>query len=79
MKDWLIRPRAWLGSIDVATSSAYLDAVHRDLWARDVFTFIPDRDLPPPPGTIWVRDGSDALLIDQGDGEIIQVDYSVFY
>jgi Ni/Co efflux regulator RcnB len=35
--------------------------------------------MPPPPGTIWVRDGSDALLIDQGDGEIIEVAYSVFY
>jgi methionyl-tRNA formyltransferase len=36
----------------VATSSAYLDSVRRDLWTRDVFTFIPGRDLPPPPGTI---------------------------
>ena len=36
----------------MATSSAYLDQVGRDLWARDVFTFIPDRDLPPPPETI---------------------------
>jgi len=33
----------------VATSSAYLDAVGRDLWAREILTFIPDRDLPPPP------------------------------
>jgi methionyl-tRNA formyltransferase len=41
----------------VATSSEYLDAVHRELWARDVFTFIPDRDLPPPPGTITPGDG----------------------
>src|ERR1700693_6287205 len=49
MRDWLPQPPAWLGSIDVATSSAYLDQVGRDLWARDVFTFIPDRDLPPPP------------------------------
>ena len=57
MKDWLIRPLAWLGSIDVATSSAYLDAVGRDLWAREVFTFIPDRDLPPPPDTITPGSG----------------------
>ena len=34
---------------------------------------------PPPPGTLWVRDGSDALLIVRGTGEIIQVDYGVFY
>jgi methionyl-tRNA formyltransferase len=36
----------------VATNSAYLDTVRADLWSRDVFTFIPDRDLPPPPDTI---------------------------
>src|SRR5579872_2245090 len=36
----------------MATNSAYLDSVRDDLWAREVFTFIPDRDLPPPPGTI---------------------------
>jgi methionyl-tRNA formyltransferase len=36
----------------VSTSSGYLDMVGHDLWARDVFTFIPDRDLPPPPDTI---------------------------
>jgi len=32
----------------MATSSTYLDGVRRDLWAREVFTFIPDRDLPEP-------------------------------
>jgi Ni/Co efflux regulator RcnB len=35
--------------------------------------------MPPPPGTLWVRDGSDALLIDRYDGSIIQVAYDVFY
>jgi Ni/Co efflux regulator RcnB len=34
---------------------------------------------PPPPGTVWVRDGGDAILIDRFSGEIIQVDYGVFY
>jgi Ni/Co efflux regulator RcnB len=34
---------------------------------------------PPPPGTVWVRDGSDALLIDRYDGQIVQVVYDVFY
>jgi methionyl-tRNA formyltransferase len=42
----------------VSTSSAYLDQVGRDLWARDVFTFIPDRDLPPPPETITPGSGA---------------------
>ena len=41
----------------MATSSAYLDTVGRELWARDVFTFIPDRDLPPPTDTITPGDG----------------------
>ena len=45
-------------------------------WLNDFASF----DLaPPPPGTVWVRDGSDALLIDRYSGEIIQVDYNVFY
>jgi Ni/Co efflux regulator RcnB len=35
--------------------------------------------MPPPPGTVWVRDGSDALLIDRYTGEIIQVEYNIFY
>ena len=42
----------------MATTSAYLDAVGRDLWSRDVFTFIPDRDLPPPPGSITPGSGA---------------------
>ena len=35
--------------------------------------------MPPPPGTVWVRYGRDALLIDRYTGEVIQVEYSVFY
>ena len=47
-----------------------------DYWLSDYYDF----DLaPPPPGTVWVRDGDDALLIDRDSGEIIQVEYSVFY
>jgi methionyl-tRNA formyltransferase len=41
----------------MATSSTYLDTVRHDLWAREIFTFIPDRDLPPPPGTITPGSG----------------------
>ncbi len=33
----------------------------------------------PPLGTIWIRDGNDALLIDRRTGEVIRVDYGVFY
>jgi Ni/Co efflux regulator RcnB len=35
--------------------------------------------MPPPPGTVWVRDDSDALLIDRYTGEVIEVEYNVFY
>ncbi|MFN2581311.1 MAG: methionyl-tRNA formyltransferase [Candidatus Dormibacteria bacterium] len=37
--------------------SDYLDRIRGELWARDVFTFIPDRDLPPPSGGVAVDDG----------------------
>jgi Ni/Co efflux regulator RcnB len=48
----------------------------RQYWLTDYTIY----DLPPPPfGAIWVRVGSDALLIDQTSGMIIEVDYGVFY
>lgn len=34
---------------------------------------------PPPPGYVWVRDGSDAVLVDRYTGEVVQVAYDVFY
>ena len=33
----------------------------------------------PPPGTVWVRYGSDAILIDRYSGEILEVVYGQFY
>ncbi|HEX4026319.1 MAG TPA: RcnB family protein [Rhizomicrobium sp.] len=50
-------------------------------WARDYWlTDYVDFGLPPPPyGAVWVRNGNDALLIDQDTGEIITVEYGVFY
>jgi len=47
-----------------------------DYWINDFYDYAL---APPPPGTVWVRDGDDALLIDRYSGEIIQVDYGVFY
>ena len=39
-----------------------------------------DIGLPyPPPGTDWIRNGNDALLVDRYSGEIIDVVYDVFY
>lgn len=33
----------------------------------------------PPPGYVWVRYGDDALLVDRYTGEIVEVEYGVFY
>ncbi len=41
----------------MATTSAYLDAVREELWARRLFTFIPDRDLPQPRDAAVLGDG----------------------
>jgi Ni/Co efflux regulator RcnB len=46
-----------------------------DFWLNN----FADYDLATPPdGYVWVRYGPDALLIDQSDGEVIQVAYGVF-
>ena len=48
----------------------------RDYWILDFF----DVGLfAPPPGLVWVRVGSDALLIDEYTGEVVEVVYGVFY
>ena len=33
----------------------------------------------PPYGYVWVRDGIDAVLVNQATGEVIQVQYGLFY
>jgi len=48
----------------------------RDYWILDWGNFYLDA---PPPGTIWVRVGDDALLIDEYSGEVIEVVYGIFY
>jgi Ni/Co efflux regulator RcnB len=48
----------------------------RDYWLNDYYDF---GLMQPPPGTVWVRYGQDALLIDEYSGEVIQVEYGVFY
>jgi Ni/Co efflux regulator RcnB len=35
--------------------------------------------MAPPSGTVWVRYGPDALLVDRKTGEIIRVEYGIFY
>jgi Ni/Co efflux regulator RcnB len=48
----------------------------RDYWLTDFALY---GLFGPPEGLVWVRVGPDALLIDQSSGEIVQVDYGVFY
>lgn len=33
----------------------------------------------PSPEYVWVRDGSDAVLVDRYTGEVVEVEYDVFY
>jgi Ni/Co efflux regulator RcnB len=35
--------------------------------------------IAPPDGYVWVRSGDDALLVDEDSGEVLQVEYGVFY
>ena len=48
----------------------------RDYWITDFLMF---GLFAPPPDLIWVRVGNDALLVDEYSGDIVQVDYGVFY
>jgi Ni/Co efflux regulator RcnB len=48
----------------------------RNYWILDWEDFALDN---PPPGTVWVRYGDDALLIDEYTGEVIEVEYGIFY
>jgi Ni/Co efflux regulator RcnB len=48
----------------------------RSLW---ISTFALFGLMAPPPDTVWVRSGPDALLVDRDTGEIIRVQYGVFY
>ena len=48
----------------------------RDYWIGDYASY---GLFAPPYGLVWVRFGPDALLIDEYSGDIVQVDYGVFY
>jgi Ni/Co efflux regulator RcnB len=48
----------------------------RDYWIGNYITF---GLIAPPDGYQWVRVGDDALLIDVDTGEVLQVEYGVFY
>jgi len=70
------RPRGWY--YRRWSYSDYLPQMFwaRDYWLTDWWMF----DLPIPPyGYEWVRYGDDAILVNVYTGQILQVDYGVFY
>ena len=71
-----VRPRGWYEHR--WTFGEILPALFwsQNYWLSDYYSYgLSD----PPPGFVWVRYGSDALLIDQNSGEVLQVEYDVFY
>lgn len=69
------RPKGW-----VAHHWSYGETLPRAYWATpyilaDYWLFALE---VPPMGYEWVRDDTDALLIDTNTGEILQVEYGVF-
>ncbi len=69
------RPKGW-----VAHHWAYGETLPRAYWATpyliaDYWLFALE---VPPMGYEWVRDDTDALLVDTNTGEILQVEYGVF-
>lgn len=48
----------------------------RNYWLTDYLMF---GLFAPPDGLVWVRVGDDALLVDEISGDVVQVDYGVFY
>jgi Ni/Co efflux regulator RcnB len=52
------------------------------VFLRDQYIFVNYGDLgfdDPPPGYEWVRYGTDLLLVDLDTGEVVDVEYGVFY
>jgi len=69
------RPAGW-----TSHRWGYGEILPRAYWAApyilaDYWLFAPE---VPPAGYEWVRDGSDALLVNTDTGEILQVEYGVF-
>jgi Ni/Co efflux regulator RcnB len=71
-----VRPAGW--SYRRWTLGAFVPALYftQQYWIPNYVIFALD---PQPPGTVWVRYGSDALLVDRYSGEVIQVVYGIFY
>lgn len=48
----------------------------RDNWIGDYVSF---GLIAPPDGYNWVRVGDDAVLVESDNGEVLEVEYGVFY
>jgi Ni/Co efflux regulator RcnB len=57
------------------------DNLPREYWAQNYWlnNYLNFGLIAPPDGYVWVRYGPDAVLIDEDTGDIIQVEYGVFY
>jgi len=69
------QPRGWYyrrwGFGDYLPLGWYVSSYYLNAWSYG---------LPPPPiGAEWVRNGPDAVLVDIWAGEVLSVDYGVFY
>jgi Ni/Co efflux regulator RcnB len=53
----------------------------REYWAQNYWlnNYLNFGLIAPPDGYVWVRYGPDAVLIDEDTGDIIQVQYGLFY
>jgi Ni/Co efflux regulator RcnB len=60
---------------------SYGDNLPREYWAQNYWinNYLNFGLIAPPDGYVWVRYGPDAVLIDEDTGEIVQVEYGVFY
>ncbi|MBL6852880.1 MAG: RcnB family protein [Alphaproteobacteria bacterium] len=77
-RGWYRQPYGWY--YQRWTVGAFLPSL---FWSQSYWIDQDDWDYyglyDAPPGTVWVRYGNDALLIDRYTGEVIQVVYGIFY
>jgi Ni/Co efflux regulator RcnB len=70
------RPHGWYAHRWVYGERVPHGWYDRNYWISDYVSF---GLIGPPDGYQWVRVGDDALLIDVDSGEVLQVEYGVFY
>jgi Ni/Co efflux regulator RcnB len=70
------RPHGWYAHRWVYGERLPYGWYGRDYWIPNFVNF---GLIVPPDGYQWVRDGDDALLVDVDTGEVLQVEYGVFY